>query len=76
MFRAGWEWVAIEGTTTLIGPADRHPEVAAGDVPALLREIFTDAGGTHDDWDEYDRAMSEQRRAIVFVDADRVYSNG
>lgn len=75
VFRVGWEWVAIEGTTTLIGPDDRHPGVAAGDVPALLREIFTDAGGSHDDWDEYDRVMAAERRTAVLVELDRISSN-
>jgi PPOX class probable F420-dependent enzyme len=75
VFRVGWEWVAVEGATTLIGPDDRHPDVAAGDVPALLREIFTDAGGTHDDWDEYDRVMAAERRTAVLVELDRISSN-
>jgi len=41
-----------------------------------LRAVFVAAGGTHDDWDEYDRAMAAERRTIVFVSPDRVYSNG
>nr|WP_018639991.1 hypothetical protein [Parafrankia elaeagni] len=39
----------------------------------LLREIFTAAGGTHDDWDAYDRVMAEQRRTAVFVTPSRIY---
>jgi hypothetical protein len=42
----------------------------------LLREVFTAAGGTHDDWDEYDRVMAAQGRTLVFVTPTRVYSNG
>jgi hypothetical protein len=42
----------------------------------LLRDVFTAAGGTHDDWSEYDRVMAEQGRTIVFVAPTRVYSNG
>ena len=41
----------------------------------LLREVFTAAGGTHDDWDAYDRAMAEERRTAVFVRVSRIYSN-
>ena len=44
-------------------------------VRLLLRAIFTAAGGEHDDWDEYDRTMAEQRRAAVLIRPDRVYSN-
>ena len=42
----------------------------------LLRDIFTAAGGTHDDWDGYDRVMREQGRTAVLIDPVRVYSNG
>jgi hypothetical protein len=42
----------------------------------LLRKVFTAAGGTHDDWDAYDRTMAEQRRTVVLVEPTRVYSNG
>jgi hypothetical protein len=41
----------------------------------LLREIFTAAGGTHDDWDTYDAAMRAERRTAVLVTPERVYSN-
>ena len=37
----------------------------------LLREIFTAAGGTHDDWDTYDRVMAEERRAAVLLTPER-----
>ena len=43
---------------------------------APARAVFTAAGGTHDDWDEYDRVMVADRRTVVFVDPERVYSNG
>jgi hypothetical protein len=42
----------------------------------LLREIFTAAGGTHDDWDTYDRVMAEERRVAVLVTPERVYGSG
>ena len=47
----------------------------AGLEPNLL-EVFVAAGGTHDNWAEYDRVMAAQRRAAVFVHADRILSNG
>ena len=37
------------------------------DLPRLLRDIFTAAGGTHEDWDEYDRVMAVENRAGVFI---------
>ena len=74
-FRAGWEWASIEGVAELIGPDDPHPTVASDALPALLRDIFTAAGGTHDDWDAYDREMVATRRAAVLVEPRRIYSN-
>jgi hypothetical protein len=38
-------------------------------------EIFTAAGGTHDDFGEYDRVMLAERRTAVLVYPERVYSN-
>jgi hypothetical protein len=37
--------------------------------------VFTGAGGTHDDWDTYDRVMREERRVAVLVDPVRGYGN-
>jgi hypothetical protein len=38
--------------------------------------VFTAAGGTHDDWDEYDWVMAEERRTAVLVEPARITSNG
>lgn len=73
--RAGWEWAAVEGTADIIGPDDAHADVDSEALRLLLREIFRAAGGTHDDWDAYDKVMSEERRAAVFVTPRRAYGN-
>jgi PPOX class probable F420-dependent enzyme len=73
-FRAGWQWVTVEGRAELVGPDDPHPGVDAERLRLLLREVFTAAGGTHEDWEEYDRVMSQQRRTAVLVAPTRVYS--
>ncbi|WP_137816941.1 pyridoxamine 5'-phosphate oxidase family protein, partial [Gandjariella thermophila] len=52
--RVGWEWMAVEGAAELIGPDDPRDGVDAEGLRLLLRDIFTAAGGTHDDWDTYD----------------------
>jgi PPOX class probable F420-dependent enzyme len=74
-FRAGWQWVAVEGRAELIGPDDRHPDIDTDGLRLLLRQLFTAAGGTHDDWLAYDRAMAEQGRTAVLVLPLRLYSN-
>jgi len=71
----GWQWCAVEGTVDIFGPDDVHPEVDAPRLRLLLREIFVAAGGTHADWDDYDRVVRNERRAAVLVAAARVYSN-
>jgi PPOX class probable F420-dependent enzyme len=76
-FRKGWMWATVEGRAELAGPDDPQPWLADADALRLmLREVFTAAGGTHDNWDEYDRVMAEQRRTVVLVAPTRVYSNG
>lgn len=73
--RRGWQWVAVTGPATIVGP-DEPGQFDAEGIRVLLRDVFTAAGGTHDDWDEYDRVMREERRAAVFVAPDRILDNG
>jgi PPOX class probable F420-dependent enzyme len=73
---AGWEWVTVEGTVELAGPDDAQPGIDGDRIRLLLRDVFTAAGGVHDDFDEYDRAMAAERRVAVLLSPERVYSNG
>jgi PPOX class probable F420-dependent enzyme len=76
-FRNGWQWATVEGRAELAGPDDAQPWLKDADqLRLLLREVFTAAGGTHDNWDEYDRVMAKERRAVVLIAPTRVYSNG
>ncbi|ETB29337.1 TIGR03618 family F420-dependent PPOX class oxidoreductase [Mycobacterium avium] len=76
-FRNGWQWATVEGRAELVGPDDAQPWLTDADrLRLLLREVFTAAGGSHDDWDEYDRVMARERRAVVLIAPTRVYSNG
>ena len=76
-FKNGWQWATVEGRAELAGPDDAAPWLADGEqLRSLLREVFTAAGGTHDNWQEYDRVMADERRAVVLIDPTRVYSNG
>jgi PPOX class probable F420-dependent enzyme len=73
--RAGWQWTAVEGRAELVGPDDPRAEVDDERLRLLLRDIFSAAGGTHDDWAAFDRAMREERRTAVLVAPTRIYSN-
>jgi hypothetical protein len=76
VFRAGWEWVSVEGPTDFIGPDHPHAGFPPDGIPRLLRDIFTAAGGTHDNWPEFDRVMAEERRTAVFISPARITTNG
>jgi PPOX class probable F420-dependent enzyme len=75
-FRRGWQWATVEGVAELAGPDDPRPWLTDDTLRVLLRDVFTAAGGTHDDWAEYDRVMAEQGRTVVLIAPTRVYSNG
>ena len=72
-FRAGWEWATVEGDAELVGPDDGTLDPER--LRLLLRDVFTAAGGQHDDWDAYDATMAAERRTAVLVAPRRVYSN-
>jgi PPOX class probable F420-dependent enzyme len=73
--RSGWAWAAVEGRAQLIGPDDPDPGFDADRLRLLLRAVFVAAGGSHDDWDEYDRVMAEQRRTVVLLESRRIYGS-
>lgn len=70
---SGWHWATVEGRAVIVGPDDPRPDIDAERLRILLREVFEAAGGTHDDWDEYDRVMLDERRAAVLVTPTRLY---
>ena len=73
--RGGWRWAAVEGTAELIGPDDPRPDVDADALRLLLQDVFRAAGGSHDDWDTFDRVMADERRTAVLLVPVRVYTN-
>ena len=75
LWRSGWQWVGIDGTSQLIGPDDPCAGIDAEGLRLLLRAVFTGAGGTHDDWDTYDRVMRDERRVAVLIEPRHVYGN-
>jgi len=76
VFRAGWEWVSVEGPVELIGPSDPRDGFPPAELPGLLRDVFRAAGGAHDNWEEYDRVMADEGRTAVLVDPARITGNG
>jgi PPOX class probable F420-dependent enzyme len=74
--RVGWKWAAAEGPVELIGPDDPALGVDDEGLRLLLRAVFTAAGGTHEDWDTYDRVMADERRTAILITPEKVYPAG
>ncbi len=76
VFRHGPDWVAVEGPVQLVGRQDQLEGFSRVQLPMLLRRVFVAAGGSHQDWDEFDRVMEAEGRTVVLVSPDRIISNG
>ena len=57
-----WSYVSLDGTVEL-SPATTSPDDTTSD--ALVDYYERVAGGPHPDWDEYRRAMIDERRLIA-----------
>ena len=57
-----WRWIQVDGTAEVVS----LPEAME-----LLVEQYRTVAGEHPDWDDYRRAMQEQRRVIVRIDIER-----
>ncbi|MEC7827701.1 MAG: pyridoxamine 5'-phosphate oxidase [Actinomycetota bacterium] len=73
--RRGWNWIAVTGKADLIGPDDNAESIDAEALRLLLREIYQAAGGSHNDYEEYDSEMIRSRRAAVLVAPTRIIGN-
>lgn len=71
--RSGWRWAAVEGPVEILGPDDPRAGLDAEALRLLLRQVFSAAGGTHEDWAEYDRVLTGERSAVVLVTPRRLY---
>ncbi len=57
-----WKWIQVDGTGSVVSlPEAMEP----------LVDYYRDISGEHPDWDDYRRAMQEQRRVILRVDIER-----
>ena len=65
-----WGYVVLEGNAQVLS-ADNTD---ADELRQALRDVYRSASGTeHPNWDEYDQAMVDDRRAAVVVVPDHVY---
>lgn len=57
-----WSYVSLDGTVEL-SPVTTEPGDATSDALCAYYEAV--AGGPHDDWDDYRRAMIEEKRLLA-----------
>lgn len=74
VFRAGWEWVAAQGTAELFGPDDELAGISRDALPQVLRTVYASAaGGAADDWAALDEAMVAEHHTAVLISVVRLY---
>jgi PPOX class probable F420-dependent enzyme len=57
-----WNWIQVDGTATVVSlPEAMEP----------LVDYYRAVAGEHPDWDDYRRAMEDQRRVILRIDIER-----
>ena len=64
-----WGFVVLEGNARILAADNTDPE----ELRQAFRNVYRSISGEHPDWDEYDRAMVEDRRAVVIVVPDQIY---
>ena len=64
-----WGFVVLEGNARVMAADNTDPE----ELRHAFRDVYRSISGEHPDWDEYDRAMVEDRRAVVVVVPERIY---
>ncbi|MDG2428394.1 MAG: hypothetical protein P8M16_08205 [Acidimicrobiales bacterium] len=73
--RRGWQWVSVSGPVDVLGPETLDDGFTSEDLRLLLRRVFAAAGGEHDDYEEYDRAMAAEGRVALLVAPNRILGN-
>ena len=68
---ANWSsYLVLEGNAKVLAADNTDPD----ELRDALRAVYVAASGSeHPDWDEYDQAMRDDRRAAIIVVPDRVY---
>ena len=64
-----WGYIVLEGRAEIIDQAGTSRD----EFLATCRQIYRQISGEHDNWDEYDQAMIDDRRVVITVVPERVY---
>ncbi len=66
----GWSYAVLEGTAELSGVAGAAHDATVDELVEVYRLI---TGADHPDWDEYRRAMVDDRRLVLRLTVDHAY---
>jgi hypothetical protein len=73
VFRSGWEWIAVEGSSELMGPNDPSEHQGTEDLRALIRRVYAAAaGGTPDEWRLLDDRIEAEGHTAVLLRPTRI----
>lgn len=69
--RENWSaYIVLQGVARVLSAGN----TGADQLRLALRDVYRTAAATeHPDWEEYDRAMQEQRRAAIIVVPEQIY---
>ncbi|MDG1844909.1 MAG: hypothetical protein P8J01_00790 [Acidimicrobiales bacterium] len=73
--RREWKWVSVSSKAHLFGPEHLPENFDRKKLRILLRNVFISAGGTHDNFEEYDKVMASEKRVVVCVPVERIRGN-
>jgi PPOX class probable F420-dependent enzyme len=69
----GWDRFAVAEGRAELSPISTEPGDETGE---RLADLYRAVAGEHPDWDEYYRAMVEDRRLVAVVSFDSTYTGG
>ena len=64
-----WGFVVLEGSARVMAADNTDPE----ELRQAFRDVYRSISGEHPDWDDYDRAMVEDKRAVIVVVPEHIY---
>jgi len=67
----GWNWMAVETTAVVTPVAQDRDDATVEELISIYRAI----SGEHPDWDDFRRAMVDDRRVVVRLELQRTYGS-
>ena len=66
-----WGYVTMEGQARIMSPQNTN----SAELIQALRDVFVACSGSeHPNWKEYDQAVQDERRSVVIIEPESIYS--